>query len=387
MAKILVADDSIAVRKVAERLLTEAGLGVTLAANGEEALAVLSKDRPDVIVSDVIMPDKSGYEICTFVRGHAMLAATPVLLISGIVNDEVTKQAEACRADGILKKPFQGTALKDRVLELLAKRQAQAPAAKPEATPAQPADSMPRADHWLQLADGDRGADRQAAGKLREVEEQLRAERARGEHLAKRMAELEGEAVRSKDLAAKVATLERQAALVPQLEAALKAERDAASKLKHEAAAWQEASGRVSELEAALQAERKAAAQLVQQVTDLERAAARVADLEAKLTREEQRVSESQQKAQATEAALFAEQQRRTEIERRFTEAEGAVTKVPELEVLLATERERNGLLARRVAEAETATQNATKRFEDMARKLGEIAGLASQLGSGKGQS
>ena len=106
MPKILVADDSIAVRKVAERLLTEAGLRVALAANGEEALAYLSKERPDVIVSDVIMPDKSGYEVCAFVRGNASLANTPVLLISGIVNDEVTKQAESCHADGVLKKPF-----------------------------------------------------------------------------------------------------------------------------------------------------------------------------------------------------------------------------------------------------------------------------------------
>jgi CheY-like chemotaxis protein len=52
MPKILIADDSIAVRKVAERLLTEAGMGVTLAANGSEALAMLAKDRPDLIVSD-----------------------------------------------------------------------------------------------------------------------------------------------------------------------------------------------------------------------------------------------------------------------------------------------------------------------------------------------
>lgn len=96
MPKILVADDSIAVRKVAERLLTEAGLGVTLAANGEEALAYLSKERPDVIVSDVIMPDKSGYEVCAFVRGHASLATTPVLLISGIVNDEDWKSSKHC---------------------------------------------------------------------------------------------------------------------------------------------------------------------------------------------------------------------------------------------------------------------------------------------------
>ena len=51
MPKILVADDSIAVRKVAERLLTEAGLGVALAANGEEALAFLSKERTGVVAS------------------------------------------------------------------------------------------------------------------------------------------------------------------------------------------------------------------------------------------------------------------------------------------------------------------------------------------------
>src|SRR4249920_388927 len=131
MPKVLVADDSIAVRKVAERLLTEAGFGVTLAANGEEALAYLAKETPDLIVSDVIMPDKSGYEVCAFVRAQSGLANTPVLLISGIVNDEVTKQAESCHADGVLKKPFQGTSLKDRVIELLAKRQGPAtPVAK-----------------------------------------------------------------------------------------------------------------------------------------------------------------------------------------------------------------------------------------------------------------
>ena len=126
MPKVLIADDSIAVRKVAERLLTEAGFGVTLVANGEEALAYLAKETPDLVVSDVIMPDKSGYEVCAFVRAQRALANTPVLLISGIVNDEVTKQAESCHADGVLKKPFQGTSLKDRVLELLAKRQSAA---------------------------------------------------------------------------------------------------------------------------------------------------------------------------------------------------------------------------------------------------------------------
>lgn len=54
---------------------------------------------------------------------------------------------------------------------------------------------------------------------------------------------------------------------------------------------------------------------------------------------------------------------------------------------LLASERDRNGVLAQRVADAEQSAESATKRFEEIVRKLGEIAGLASQLGSGKGQS
>ena len=74
-------------------------------------MAYLAKETPDLIVSDVIMPDKSGCKVCAFVRAQQALVNTPVLLISGIVNDEVTKQAESCHADGVLKKPFQGTSL------------------------------------------------------------------------------------------------------------------------------------------------------------------------------------------------------------------------------------------------------------------------------------
>ena len=66
---------------------------------------------------------------------------------------------------------------------------------------------------------------------------------------------------------------------------------------------------------------------------------------------------------------------------------EKAASRLQETEVLLATERDRNGLLTRRISEAEQIAEGATKRFEDMARKLGEIAGLASQLGNGKGRS
>ena len=132
MPKVLIADDSLSVRKVAERLLVAAGFDVALAANGEEALARFTASQPDVLIADVIMPDKSGFEVCAYVRAHATLSTTPVLLISGVVDDEITRQAVACRADGVIKKPFHGTSLRDRVFALLASRQASPPPADAE---------------------------------------------------------------------------------------------------------------------------------------------------------------------------------------------------------------------------------------------------------------
>jgi DNA anti-recombination protein RmuC len=84
------------------------------------------------------------------------------------------------------------------------------------------------------------------------------------------------------------------------------------------------------------------------------------------------------------EQALAAEQEKSKGFAARLSEAERASQKAQEFETLLQTERERNSLLARRVSETEQASEQATKRFEEMATKLGEIAGLASQLGSGK---
>jgi CheY-like chemotaxis protein len=398
MPKILVADDSIAVRKVAERLLTEAGLSVTLAANGEEALAYLAKERPDVVVSDVIMPDKSGYEVCAFVRGHATLASTPVLLISGIVNHEVTKQAESCRADGVLKKPFQGTSLKDRVLELIAKQQNAAPAfvAGPASAPVA-AVGEPTMQMVVQQPQGQH----QEVQKSKEIEEQLRAERARSEELTKRLSEsseqlakaktsevqLAAERTRLNELRETLAKVEHQVSRIPELEAALKTEQDAVGAFKEEAVHWQKSSARISELESTLHAERTAAEQLVQQLWELEQISTRTREAEAGLANAEQLTAELHQKLQNLEAELLTERRKGAEAVGHLQELEQVAMNVQEMEGLLTVERDRNGTLTRRVTEAEQAAESATKRLEEMARKLGEIASLASQLGSGRGQS
>ncbi|MDH5739918.1 MAG: response regulator [Nitrospira sp.] len=400
MPKILIADDSIAVRKVAERLLTEAGLGVTLAANGEEALAYLAKERPDLVVSDVIMPDKSGYEVCAFVRGNPALATTPVLLISGIVNDEVTKQAESCRADGVLKKPFQGTSLKDRVLELMAKRQ--------EAIPESPVATQPASGHTpasvekaSTISIHQQDNMNQSASKLKEIEGQLQTERARSAGLTKQLSEAMAQLGRAKesdaqlaaaqqrvsDLEGQVAKLEPQAVRISELEVALKAEQDQVRTLKEDALSLQKTAERIAELESTLNAERAAAEQLVQQLADSEKISAQVQDAEGRLLSEQKQGVELQQRIKTLESELTSEQREHTETVGRLQEAEKTATKVQELEGLLVAERERNGVLSQQVVETEQVAENATKRFEEMARKLGEIAGLASQLGNGKGQS
>lgn len=405
MPKVLVADDSIAVRKVAERLLTEAGMGVVLAANGEEALALLAKEVPDLIVSDVIMPDKSGYEVCTFVRAQSALANTPVLLISGIVNDEVAKQAESCHADGVLKKPFQGTSLKDRVLELLAKKQRQRDA--PEKTAGAAPVPASEGSQVAKISEDQSEANRQVAAKLKYAEEELQKERLHSSQLSERLARLEEQSGRVKELEAAVASEREQAAQakkaaadlalanqrVKEFEALLKKEQDEVAQLKKQCADLQVQAGRMQELEAALQKERAQSMQTVQKINELQKAATRVQELDAALNAERQAATQLVQQMTTMEKAvsrsqelskqLNREQGRVEELTRRLAEAETGRSKTNESQALLEAERERNAVLTRRVSEAELAAQQATKRFEEMAKKLGEIAGLASQLGGG----
>jgi CheY-like chemotaxis protein len=407
MPNVLIADDSIAVRKVAERLLTEAGFGVTLAANGEEALAYLAKEKPDLVVSDVIMPDKSGYEVCAFVRARSELANTPVLLISGIVNDEVTKQAESCHADGVLKKPFQGTALKDRVLELLAKRQG---TVVPKAT------SMEKAVKSIELFQRSRVSDehgdisRQAIPRLNPLEGEPRFERDQVTQSTQRVTQLEGPLGRVNELESLVALERKQAAQlkmklaeadstsarVQELEALLKIERERTVEAKNQASAAEALERRVWELETALQKEREGAVQQATRLAELQVNVNRVPELEAALYAERQTsIQLAQQmtemegevtRSQELSQALAAEQAKSEDLGARLSEAQRASQRAQEFETLFQAERERNSLLARRVLEAEQASGLATKRFEEVAAKLGEIAGWASQLGSGKRQ-
>ena len=119
MAKVLVVDDSLSVRKVVERALAGRRIDVVEAASGSVALELIERESPDLVVCDVIMPDRDGCEICAFVKSHPRLSRTPVLLMSGIVNDDVRERAARVGADDVLLKPFTADDLVGRLERLL----------------------------------------------------------------------------------------------------------------------------------------------------------------------------------------------------------------------------------------------------------------------------
>jgi CheY-like chemotaxis protein len=122
MQKVLVVDDSLSVRKVVEKALEGRGLQVLSAASGAEAILMIDRDRPDVVICDVILPDKDGYQVCQYVRTHPAIGATPVLLISGIDNGTVQARAAEVRSDEVMFKPFGVDDLVRKIDHLLAGR-------------------------------------------------------------------------------------------------------------------------------------------------------------------------------------------------------------------------------------------------------------------------
>jgi CheY-like chemotaxis protein/predicted regulator of Ras-like GTPase activity (Roadblock/LC7/MglB family) len=151
MPKVLVIDDSVSVRKVVERALAGRQIDVVTAASGAEGIERLEKEHPDIVVCDVVMPDRDGYEICEFVKAHASLGRTPVLLMSGIVNDEVRDKAAQVRCDGVLAKPFAGEDLVRHLEALLPSRLTVTAAATPP-PPIAAAPVAPRIDRAVPAA-------------------------------------------------------------------------------------------------------------------------------------------------------------------------------------------------------------------------------------------
>src|SRR5262245_47943469 len=132
---ILVADDSVTIRKVVELTFHGTDIEVESAGDGREALQRIEALRPDLVLADVIMPDPSGYDLCRSVKRSER--PVPVLLLTGTFEAFDAEQARACGADGWVIKPFESRALLERVSALLSEpaRAEAAPATLPVPPP------------------------------------------------------------------------------------------------------------------------------------------------------------------------------------------------------------------------------------------------------------
>ena len=128
-------DDSATMREVIKIAFRRDNIEVAAFSDANSALAEIEKTPPDVIITDVIMPDHDGYEVCQRVKQHPSLAAIPVILMSGVVNKSVADKAFAVKAAELIRKPFQPQDLISRVKRLLQPKDAPA-AAVPGSSPA-----------------------------------------------------------------------------------------------------------------------------------------------------------------------------------------------------------------------------------------------------------
>ncbi|MGC2744334.1 MAG: response regulator [Candidatus Angelobacter sp.] len=112
-------DDSATMREVIKIAFRRENINVVACHDAATALTEIEMAKPDIVITDVIMPDKDGYDVCQHIKSHPELAKTPVILMSGVVNRAVAERAFAVKADELLRKPFQPQDLIARVKHLL----------------------------------------------------------------------------------------------------------------------------------------------------------------------------------------------------------------------------------------------------------------------------
>ena len=106
MPKILVADDNANIQKMVALSFEDRGVAVVSVGNGEAAVRRIPDLMPDLVLADIFMPVRNGYEVCEFVKKDERFSHGPVILLVGAFDPLDEKEARRVGADGVLKKPF-----------------------------------------------------------------------------------------------------------------------------------------------------------------------------------------------------------------------------------------------------------------------------------------
>jgi CheY-like chemotaxis protein len=104
--RILLADDSLTIQKVVELTFSDSEYDLVCVSNGQRALEKVNESAPDLILADVVMPEKNGYEVCEAIKSNPATARIPVVLLSGTFEPFDRDRAERLGCDAIVSKPF-----------------------------------------------------------------------------------------------------------------------------------------------------------------------------------------------------------------------------------------------------------------------------------------
>lgn len=109
ISRVLLADDSPHAQRIGARILIEEGFEVELAADGQLVYPALDRFSPDVVIVDVFLPNRSGYEICHWIKTNPRHQGIRVVLTAGLLEPFSEAQARAAGCDAIIKKPFEAS--------------------------------------------------------------------------------------------------------------------------------------------------------------------------------------------------------------------------------------------------------------------------------------
>lgn len=119
MSRILLADHSSHAQRMGERILTEEGFEVVTVSDGDSALIRLEDVDPDLVLADIMMPKRTGYEICQYVKISPRHRHARVVLTAGVQDKLDQAEVERAKADGVIQKPFEASVLIELIRPLV----------------------------------------------------------------------------------------------------------------------------------------------------------------------------------------------------------------------------------------------------------------------------
>ena len=118
---LLLADDSVTIQRVIELTFADEDVTVVAVSDGDQAIERLEASPPDIVLADIGMPGKNGYEVAQYIRQSPKLSHIPVVLLTGAFEPVDQARANEAGCDGVLAKPFEPQLVISRVKELLAR--------------------------------------------------------------------------------------------------------------------------------------------------------------------------------------------------------------------------------------------------------------------------